>query len=95
MAAVQRSTSTTLDRLANWYSENKIVAWTLAGVTVVVTGGTVFYLTSKPKAQASEKKSKKDKRKSKKKDTEKAAEEGTAAPKGKAGEQKLRLYKRA
>ncbi|WPH01784.1 TPR-like protein [Acrodontium crateriforme] len=64
------------DRVTAWTSENKVAAWTIAGVTVVAVGGTVYYLSSPPKAIDSEKKSKKEKRKSKK-TTEKAAESKT------------------
>lgn len=85
-AAVSGSSSSTWDRIAGWYGENKVVAWTIAGVTVVAVGGTVYYLSSSRPEQAlgdSDKKGKKDRRKAKKKD-EKAAEEGKAEPKAAA-----------
>ncbi|EME83009.1 uncharacterized protein MYCFIDRAFT_203480 [Pseudocercospora fijiensis CIRAD86] len=59
------------DRVSNWYSDNKVAAWSIAGVTVVVVGGTVYYL-SQPPAQP---KPKKDKRKAKR-TSEKAVEQG-------------------
>lgn len=45
-AAVPVDSSSGLwDRLTNWTSENKAVAYTIAGVAVVVTGaGVVYYL---------------------------------------------------
>jgi len=46
VAAVE-SSSSLLDRLSNWVSENKAVVYTIAGVAVVVTGaGAVYYLNS-------------------------------------------------
>lgn len=68
--------------MTTWYGENKVVAWTIAGVTVVAVGGTVYYL-SRPghhHHHAGDKHAKKDRRKAKKKD-EKAAEEGKIEPK--------------
>lgn len=81
-AAVASSSSTAWERITSWYGENKVVAWTIAGVTVVAVGGTVYYLSSRPDsaAQEAERKGKKERRKAKKKD-EKAAEEGRAEPK--------------
>ena len=80
-AAVDSSsaaTSSFVDRLSTWYGENKVAAWAIAGVTVVVTGGTIYYLSRPSQAQEADKKGKKDRRKTKKKDGEKAAEEGKA-----------------
>lgn len=34
------------DRISNWVSENKAVVYTIAGVTVVVAGASVYYYTS-------------------------------------------------
>lgn len=78
---VATATSSLWDRATAWYAENKVVAWTIAGVTVVVAGGSIYYLSTRP-AQPSDaaKKTKKDRRKAKKGDAEKAAEEGEAAP---------------
>lgn len=78
------ASSTFFDRVRTWYGENKVVAWTIAGVTVVVIGGTVYYLSPPPKESVPDKKAKKDRRKAKK-DAQKAAEQGqtssTSAPK--------------
>lgn len=85
-------TSSVWDRLSGWYADNKVVAWTIAGVTVVATGGTIYYLSRPPQAQTeADKKAKKDRRKAKKKDGEKAAdvevpEEPKPAPKAAAVE---------
>ena len=38
------SPSSTWDRIAGWVSENKAVAYTIAGAAVVVTGAGVVYL---------------------------------------------------
>ena len=81
-AAVAASgTASTWDRLSNWYADNKVAAWTIAGVTVVAVGGTVYYLARPPQAQDAEKKGR-NKRKAKKKDEEQAAEpSGKVEPK--------------
>lgn len=81
---VASASTSTWDRISNWASDNKAAAWTIAGVTVVVAGGSVYYLTRPASAQesSSEKKpAKKSKKKSAKKDAEKAAEEGAAQAK--------------
>ena len=77
-ASVAGASTSTWDRISNWASDNKVAAWTIAGVTVVVAGGSVYYLTRPSEAQeASEKKpAKKSKKKAAKKEAEKAAEEG-------------------
>ena len=79
--SVAATSSSAFDRLSNWYSENKVVAWTIAGVTVVAAGGTIYYLSRPLTAQQADKKGKKDKRKAKKKEDDvKAAEAGKAEP---------------
>ncbi|KAK6406444.1 TOM (translocase of outer membrane) complex component, partial [Oleoguttula sp. CCFEE 5521] len=40
--------ASTWDRLTAWYGENKVVAWTIAGVTVVAVGGSLYYLSASP-----------------------------------------------
>ncbi|OQN95894.1 Mitochondrial import receptor subunit tom70 [Cryoendolithus antarcticus] len=40
--------ASTWDRLTAWYGDNKVVAWTIAGVTVVAVGGSIYYLSSGP-----------------------------------------------
>jgi hypothetical protein len=91
-ASVAGASTSTWDRISGWASDNKVAAWTIAGVTVVVAGGSVYYLTRPAEAQessdsassSSEKKSaKKSKKKAAKKDVEKAAEE--AVPESKPG----------
>lgn len=75
------------DRLSTWASENKVVAYTIAGVAVAVSGaGVAYYLSDTRKglkeAAAEEKKrlSKKERRKAKQeKDKEKSAPEAEAA----------------
>lgn len=64
------------DRVTTWYADNKVVAWTIAGVTVVAAGGTVYFLSRPPPSAAdSTAKGKKDRRKGKKKEEKAAAEE--------------------
>ena len=90
-ASVAGASTSTWDRISGWASDNKVAAWTIAGVTVVVAGGSVYYLTrptesqeSSDSASSSDKKSaKKSKKKAAKKDAEKAAEE--AVPESKPG----------
>lgn len=92
-ASVAGASTSTWDRISNWASDNKVAAWTIAGVTVVVAGGSVYYLTRPADAQQSsssdKKPAKKSKKKAAKKDAEKAAEEGAAkaAPKAAAVEE--------
>ncbi|RAO73287.1 uncharacterized protein BHQ10_009299 [Talaromyces amestolkiae] len=83
-ASLSPSTSSSIwDRISNWVSENKAVVYTVAGIAVVVTGGTVYYLSTssnKPQEPAQPKKSKNQRRKEKKKaEEEKKAQETKAA----------------
>ncbi|KAF2215863.1 hypothetical protein CERZMDRAFT_56528 [Cercospora zeae-maydis SCOH1-5] len=73
--AVHTASSSFLDRVGAWYQDNKIAAWTIAGVTVVAVGGTVYYLSLPPPQQ----KPKKDRRKGKKADKAAAEAEKAAA----------------
>lgn len=72
-SVISDESSSVLDRLSNWYSENKALAWTLAGIAVVGTGAVVYYSSSPggPGPDSKPRKSKKDWRK------EKAAQEAT------------------
>lgn len=72
--------SSTWDRLSTWASENKAAAWTIAGVTVVITGGTIYYLSTSGSVQES-----KPVKKAKKKAKGKDAEMGSEAPSAKEG----------
>ena len=84
-ASVAGATNSTWDRISNWASDNKVAAWTIAGVTVVVAGGSVYYLTrpadSQESASSGKKPAKKSKKKAAKKDAEKVAEEAPAESK--------------
>jgi import receptor subunit TOM70 len=71
--AVEAAGSSFFDRVGAWYQDNKVAAWTIAGVTVVAVGGTVYYLSQPPPQP----KAKKDRRKPKK--SEKAAAEAEKA----------------
>ena len=69
----QPSSSSFLDRLSTWASENKAVVYTIAGVAVVVSGaGVAYYLSDSRKnakvdvAEEQRKASKKERRKAKK-----------------------------
>jgi len=78
------ATSSFLDRATAWYSENEVAAWTIAGITVVVAGGSIYYLTQPSQPSEAARKAKKDRRKGKKsaeKDVEAAKSEPKAAPK--------------
>ena len=85
-ASVAGASSSTWDRISTWASDNKVAAWTIAGVTVVVAGGSVYYLTRPQDSQESASSGKKPAKKSKKKaaakkDAEKVAEETPAVSK--------------
>ncbi|TKA30778.1 Mitochondrial import receptor subunit tom70 [Salinomyces thailandicus] len=71
----QASTST-WQRIASWYGDNRVLAWTVAGATVVAAGGSIYYL-SQPRV---EKKGKKERRK--------AGKAAAKAEEGKAGDGK-------
>lgn len=67
--AVDASSSSFWDRVSNWVSENKAIAYTIAGTAVVVTGaGVVYYVSesNKNKSTPTPRKSKKERRKEKK-----------------------------
>lgn len=69
--------SSAWDRITSWVSENKAVAYTIAGTVVVVTGAGAIYYFSNPKkgespAPSEKKKSKKERRKEKKEAEEQA-----------------------
>ena len=80
----QASNPSLWDRVSTWVSENKAVAYTIAGTVVVVTaGGAIYYLSDSNKKSAAsteKKKSKKERRKEKKQ-----AEEDAAAAQTKPG----------
>jgi len=88
-AQVADASAGTWERISSWYSDNKVAAWTIAGVTVVAVGGSIYYLSRPPPStaaagEADKKSSKKSssKKKAAKKDAEKAAEEGAAGESG-------------
>lgn len=69
---------TFLDRASAWYADNKVAAWTIAGVTVVATGGAVYYLSQPPQPSESSRKAKKERKKAKKGGAESSVEEKKA-----------------
>ncbi|KAH7011801.1 hypothetical protein EDB80DRAFT_401474 [Ilyonectria destructans] len=78
-AAVPVDSSSGLwDRLTNWTSENKAVAYTIAGVAVVVTGAGVVYYLNDSKSNSAPKLSKKERRKRKEADRKVAESKDTA-----------------
>jgi mitochondrial import receptor subunit TOM70 len=82
-AHIQTSSSSLWDRVSNWVSENKAVAYTIAGTVGIVTGaGVIYYLSDSKKTSAApssdKKKSKKERRKEKK-DAEEAQRKGGIA----------------
>ena len=65
------ASSSVWDRISTWASEHKAAVYTIAGVTLVVTGAGAVYYFSGPKpvsdeAFAERKKARKDKKKAKK-----------------------------
>ena len=75
------------DRITTWASENKAVVYTVAGVTLVVTGaGVIYYTSSANKTAAADARpvSKKERRKQKREKDLEAAKSPTAksAPEG-------------
>lgn len=74
------ASSSLWDRLSNWASENKGLVYTIAGVAVVVTGTTIYYIHKDTSLDSAPKLSKKERRK--RKQAEKDADtENTAAEK--------------
>ncbi|KAK8157971.1 mitochondrial precursor proteins import receptor [Phyllosticta citrichinensis] len=84
-----QGTASLWDRISTWASEHKAVVYTIAGVTVLVTGaGAVYYFTSDNSSSKQEtpqskknKKQKERKRAKKAAEEEKAREEATATKK--------------
>lgn len=79
----QASNSSLWDRVSAWVSDNKAVAYTIAGTVVVVTGaGVVYYLSdsrqSSTSSSTTEKKKSKKERRKEKKQAEEAAEKEKA-----------------
>ena len=72
----QASNSSLWDRVTTWASDNKAVAYTIAGTVIVVTaGGAIYYLSdSKPKSTV-HRKSKKERREEKRQAKEAASRE--------------------
>ncbi|KFH40827.1 Mitochondrial import receptor subunit-like protein [Hapsidospora chrysogenum ATCC 11550] len=79
-AVPAEQTSSVLDRISSWVSENKAVVYTIAGIAVVVTGaGAVYYLNADSKSKdAGPKLSKKERRK--RKEAERKAAETKETP---------------
>ena len=98
-AHLQASNSSLWDRVSNWASENKAVAYTIAGTAVVVTGaGVIYYLSDSKKGGASassdKKKSKKERRKEKK-DAEDAQKKAGISLKDKEAGKHLRRHQQS
>ncbi|KAK8190280.1 mitochondrial precursor proteins import receptor [Phyllosticta capitalensis] len=75
-----QGTASLWDRISTWASEHKAVVYTIAGVTVLVTGaGAVYYFTSDSSSSKPETpQSKKNKKQKERKRAKKAAEEEKA-----------------
>ena len=75
-STVSDSSSSALDRLSQWYSNNKVLAWTIAGVAVAGTGAAIYYssVTHESGQDNKQRKSKRERRK------EKATQEATKSP---------------
>lgn len=66
---VSRASPGLWDRVSTWVSENKAVAYTIAGTVVVITSaGAIYYFSGQtsPAAPSEKRKSKKERRKEKK-----------------------------
>lgn len=90
-ARLEAASSSLWDRLTNWVSDNKAVAYTIAGTVVVVTSaGAIYYLsdskTSKSAAPSEKRKSKKERRKEKKQAEEEQSKAGISLTDEEAGE---------
>lgn len=86
-ASTAAASSSFWDRATAWYQDNKVVAWTIAGVTVVAAGGTIYYLSSPPTASDADKKPKKRKAKKSEKAAAESKPESKSAPKASAVEE--------
>jgi mitochondrial import receptor subunit TOM70 len=85
---IDATSSSFWDRVTNWVSENKAVAYTIAGTVVVITGaGAVYYLSEskKDKAPSTPRKSKKERRKEKKEQEEAQKQGGISLKDEEAG----------
>lgn len=94
-SAVSTPSSSVWDRISTWASEHKAAVYTIAGVTLVVTGAGVVYYVSGSGAAArareaagEQKKSKKERRKAKK-DAQETQEQEATSPAGPAAEGNL------
>jgi import receptor subunit TOM70 len=86
-----RAPASLWDRVSNWVSENKAVAYTIAGTVVVVTSaGAIYYFSTQkggaPSTPTEKKKSKKERRKEKKAAEEAAKSSGISLQDEEAGE---------
>lgn len=79
-APVESASSSFLDRVSSWYADNKVVAWTIAGVTVVAAGGTIYFLSRPAEIPEPDRKVKKERRKEKKKEAKAPPSEPQVAP---------------
>lgn len=83
-SSVANSTSSFWDRISTWASENKAAVYTIAGVTLVVTGaGAVYYFSgssSAPNEAPSDKKKGRKTKKAGKKDLEKGDTDRKVSP---------------
>lgn len=77
------------DRVSTWVSENKAVAYTIAGTVVVITSaGAIYYFsgkTSGPSAAPTEKRKSKKERRKEKKAAEEAQKAGISLKDAEAG----------
>lgn len=86
-ATTLQPSSSVWDRITTWASENKAVAYTIAGTVVVVTGaGAIYYFSDSKKSAPTEKRKSKKERRKEKKDAEEAARRGIDLKDAEAGE---------
>ena len=86
-AKISSSTSSLWDRASIWVSDNKAIAYTIAGTVVVVSSaGVIYYLSDSNKGKSTTpKKSKKERRKEKKEAEESQKKAGTTEKDVEAG----------
>lgn len=78
------------DRISAWAAEHKAVVYTIAGVTVLVTGaGAVYYFSGDAGKKAESAKSKKNKKQKERKRARQAAEEAAAKESDQTGTRPL------
>jgi import receptor subunit TOM70 len=74
--------SSVWDRVSTWASENKAAVYTIAGLTVVISAGTIYYLSTpkETEEEITERRKAKKERKKQKKDADKVYKDVEKGP---------------